>query len=495
MRKRGLSLPFLCYLTFSFVVILAYLYYRPSWGVVDDWQHIQTVNPIWESPNTLKSLFESIKFDLLGGKIRSVHWVYAFIVYKFFNNAVFLIYILNFLVQIAVLPLWGLIFHKMFSKESRVSQDTLFIFPLSFFIFTPFWNNFMYISVQEKLVFFFSTIAIYFFMLTYDKNKTRYLFLSFIFAFLCLFSKPTGVYIILTFLACSLIYCLIYRKNLVFPALFLSICSLILAAYYLLISSVVKPGGYSSRYMDNFNIAGVLSQLKQSSIVVKALFAAAVISLPPYLLLIKKKYFNFCSILVPVGFISYLFVILPWGTSNYFLGPLAPFALGMFFPAYCLAKRKLSKFKLNYLPGIAVVLLSFLVLTQIIIPRINKIAEIKDVEAEIIKLKHDKINARFYFPPDYPETSFALSQFTKVEIVYLSQGTLDAAMLSGGDNYLIYRDECSMIKLKNVKLAKTVFQDNTWKIFEVIKAANTQTLNIEFPRTLLQRIVRFFKRS
>lgn len=495
MKKLKISLPFLYFLSFSLIVILAYLYYRPSWGVVDDWQHIQTVNPIWESPNIIRSLFESIKCDLLGGKIRSVHWVYAFIVYKFFNKAVFLIYILNFLVQIAVLPLWGLMFHKMFSKESRVSQDTLFIFPLSFFIFTPFWNNFMYISVQEKLVFFFSTIAIYFFMLTCDKNKTRYLFLSFIFALLCLFSKPTGIYIILAFFTCSFIYFIFYRKNLIFSGIYLFVCLSILFAYFLLIRAVVKPGGYSSRYTDNLNILAVFNQLKQSSIVIKALFAAAVISLPPYLLLIKKKYFNFCSILVPVGFISYLFVILPWGTSNYFLGPLAPFVSGMFFPAYCLAKRKLSKFKLNYLPSIAVVLLSSLVLTQIIIPRINKIAEIKDVEAEIIRLKHDKINARFYFPPDYPETSFALSQFTKVEIIYLSQGTLDAAMLSEGDNYLIYRDECSMIKLKNVKLANTVFQDNTWKIFGVIKAANTQTLNIEFPRTLLQRIVRFFKRS
>lgn len=495
MKKPRVSLPFLYFLSFSLVVILAYLYYRPSWGVVDDWQHIQTVNPIWDSPNILKSLFESIKCDLLGGKIRSVHWIYSFIVYKFFNKAVFLIYILNFLAQMAILPLWGLMFHKMFSKESRVSPDTLFIFPLSLFIFTPFWNNFMYISVQEKLVFFFSTIAIYFFMLTYDKNKTRYLVLSFIFALLCLFSKPTGIYIILTFFAYSFIYFIFHRKNKIFPGIYVLFCLLILFAYFLLIKSVVKPGGYSSRYVANLNILAVLNQLKQSSMVIKALFALAIFSLPLYLFLIKKKFFNFCSLLVPVAFIAYLFVILPWGTSNYFLGPLAPFVLGMFFPAYYLAKEKLSQFKLNYLPSLAVVMLSFLVLTQIIIPRINKIAEIKDIETEIIKLKHDKINARFYFPPDYPETSFALSQFTKVEINYLSQGILDATMLSEGDNYLIYRDECSMITLKNVKLAETVFQDNTWKIFEVVKSNNVETVNIKFPRTILHKIVRFFKKS
>lgn len=462
---------------------------------MDDWQHIQTVNPIWESANIFRSLFETIKGDLLGGKVRSVHWIYATIVYRLFSNAPFLIYIFIFLAQMALLPLWGLIFHRMFAKDGPVSRDALFIFPLSFFVFTPFWNNFMYISVQEKLVFFFSTLAIYFFMLTYDKHKAGYTFLSLLFALLCLFSKPTGIYIILAFLGCSAIYLLIYRRNLLLPAVYLLACISMLFGYYLMIKAVVNPGGYSSRYMDNLSITAILNQLKQSSIVVKALFAAALILLPVYLSLIKKKYFSFPSLLIPFGFISYLFVILPWGTSNYLLGPLAPFALGIFFPVYLLLINKLKKFKLDYLPSLTIILLVALVFAQVIVPRINKIAEIKHVEAEIIKLKNSGVNPRFYFPPYYSETCFALSKFTDTEIIYLSEPVLDAKMLSKGDSYLIYRDESSNISLKDARIAGVVFKNKTWKIFKLEKSSGTEMLDIKFPKTILQKAIKLFSRS
>lgn len=496
MKKIELSIPFLCYLSFSVVVILAYLYYRPSWGLESDWQFIERVNGIWGSSNILKSIFEYVKSELFSEKIRPLYCFYTLIVYKIFQKTPYLIYMLIFVIQISILPLWGLIFHRMFSKSgSRVSHETLFIFPLSFFIFTPFWNNFMYISLQEKLVFIFGTLAVYFFMLAFDKKRVKNTLIAFGFALLCLFSKPTGAYLFLTFFVCLLLYCLICRKNILYWAILAAIYLTVLVGYYLFVKTLVKPGGYSSKYVENFNIMSVLNQLKHAAIAIKWLFAIAVGFLLSYLVLIKKRYFNFSSIIIPVAFISYFLVLLPWGIISYLLGPVAPFALGMFFPVYILVRQKLGKLKLGYLPGAVIILLTCFVLTQIILPRINKMAEIKDVEAKIISLKKSHNNPRFYFPPYYSETCFALSKFTNTEIVYLSSAVLDSTMLSESDNYLIYRDECSSISLKNVKIAKTLYENKTWKIFLVKKSDSSEALDVKFPLTFLQKVIRFFNRS
>ena len=495
MKKARLSIPLLCYLSFSLIVIIAYLFYRPSWGVVDDWQHLERVNGIWNSPNILQSILEYIRAEFFCEKIRPLHCIYSLVVYRFFNNAPYLVYILIFIIQISVLPLWGLIFHRMFAREPKASQETIFLFPLSFFLFTPFWNNFMYISLQEKMVFIFGSLAVYFFTIAFNENKLRSAFISLGFALLCIFSKPTGIYIFLAFSGCLLLYCLIYRKKIIYQVVFLFVCMAVLAGYYLLVKSLVRPGGYSSKYMDNFNIIAVLGQLKVASIAIKCLLASAVVFLAAYLVLIKRKYFNFSSVIIPVAFICYFIVLLPWGTISYQMGPVTPFALGMFFPVYTFAKQKLKIFKLNYLPGAVIVLLTFIVLTQVIIPRINKMAEIKDVEAEIIKLKSSGNNVKFYFPPYYSETCFALGKFTDTEIVYLSEPILEFKMLSKGDNFLIYRDESSNIRLKNVKILKTVFENKTWKIFLVGESANSQMLDVKFPKTILQRVIKVFSRS
>lgn len=493
MKKIKLSIPLLCYLSFCLTIILAYLYYRPSWGAESDWQFIGRVNGIWNSPNVLSSIFEYMKAEFLCEKIRPLYCVYTLVVYRFFNNAPYLIYILIFLVQMSILPLWGLIFHRMFLKnEPTVSQETIFIFPLSFFIFTPFWNNFMYISLQEKLVFVFGTLAVYFFMLSLNKNRVREALISFGFGLLCLFSKPTGVYIFLAFFVCLLLYYLMYRKNIFYSVVCLVICLAVLAGYYLLVKSLVKPGGYSSKYVDNLNIVSLLIQFKNSSVVIKGLLGTAAVFLAAYLALIKRKYFNFSSVIIPVAFISYFLVLLPWGVISYLLGPVTPFALGMFFPVYFLLKQRLSRLRLGYLPAVAIILLTSVVLMQIIFPRINKIAEIRHVEEEILLLKKKSAGSRFYFPPYYSETCFALSKFTDTPIVYLASAVLDSTMLSKGDNYLIYRDECSKISLKGVKIEKAVFENKTWKIFLIKKANNTEVLDIKFTQTVLQKIIRFY---
>ncbi len=495
MKMKRLNVPFLCFLAFSSIVIIAYLCYRPSWGVVDDWQHLERVNGVWNSSNVLQSIIEYIKAEFLCEKIRPLHPIYALAAYRFFNYAPFLVYILIFLTQISILPLWGVIFHKMFSKEKNISQETLFLYPLSFFVFTPFWNNFMYISLQEKMVFIFGSLAVYFFIRAFNGKRIKDGLITFGFALLCLFSKPTGIYIFLTFLVFLLLYCLIYRKNIFQTVIFLCICLTVIAGYFLLVKSLVKPGGYSSKYIDNFNIIAVLNQLKQASVVIRGLLAVAVVFLVSYLVMIRKKYFNFTSVIIPIGFIAYFLVILPWGTISYQMGPVTPFALGMFFPVYSSLKRRLGKFNLNYLPGAIVILLVSLVLTQVIIPRISKMAEIKDVEAKISSLKKTDKNPRFYFPPYYSETCFALSEFTDTDIVYLSDAVLDGKMLSDGSNYLIYRDECSNINLNGVAIKETVYENNTWRIFLIKKSDNKELLNIKFPQTILQKMIKSFNRG
>ena len=180
--KIRISYPFFVFLLFCLIIIAAYFYYKPSWGLMDDHNYIQEAKEVWESKHVLKTAYGYVMRDFYSQKIRPLYSLYVLFVYKFFINNTFLVYILIFLAQIIALPIWGIIFHRMFSKEEKISADTLFIYPLTFFLFTPFWNNFIYISLQEKFIFFFTTLSIYYFVSAYEKNNYRQLFISLIFS-------------------------------------------------------------------------------------------------------------------------------------------------------------------------------------------------------------------------------------------------------------------------------------------------------------------------
>lgn len=489
MNNLSCRYPLVYFLIFICFVLGAYIYYQPSWGLMDDWQFIQQANNLWGSDHVLGALYQNIKEDFAGGKMRPIHNVYVFFVYYFFQSIPSLIYILIFIFLMASLPVWGMIFHRAYVGDDPISYDHLFLFPLTFFIFTPFWNNFMYISLQEKLIFFFSTISVYFFIKTYKHNQIQHFLYTFIFAVLCLLSKPTGIYLMVSYFVFSVIHLVFFRKQRKLSLSWLFLSLMTVGLYYWHMKSSVT-GGYSLKYVKNFNISTMINHLWQASMIVKILLFMSFCSLSLSIIKTKQSKLNPLTMFVPIAYIVYISILTPWQIINYFLAPIAPFVLGLFFPVYLKIKSALKNTSFRFVPNVGIILLTMIVVWQIIIPRISKMADIKNVKKEILILKNGHINPLFFFPPPYVETRYALKKFMDINIKYLAEGILTADMVQQEPVYLIYRDECASIKLQDVKLGDVVYKNNTWKIFKVLKAPGEEKrTNVEFPKTFLQRLV------
>lgn len=461
---------------------------------MDDCQNLQTAKGIWSSPSIIRAFCECVKEDFLSQKIRPTHCLFVAIVYKIFARTPLLVYILMFITNMAILPLWGLIFQRMFSKQIGILSEFLFIYPLSFFIFTPFWNIFMYPSLQEGPVFFFSTLSIYFFICAFDKKKYGSLLVSIIFSLLCILSKPTGIFITITFVMFSLFDMVVFRRSAKISSLFFVFNISVIFLYYLFMKSALVISGYSSRYIQKLNFVDNLNNIINASFIIKGILIFTVASFCFFLYQVKKDRINIISLLLPLGAISYFIILAPWGMINYLLAPAAPFIMGMFILIYSPVCVIFSRIRLQYLPSIIIVLLSLMVLGQVIIPRISEMADIRKVEESIVDLKNKTVQVRFFFPPPYEESWSAMKKFTRTDIEYLMKGRLSAEMLVEGANYLIYGYACADIILDDVAIKNMVYKNNTWKLFELKKKTGSKKkIHFDFKRTLIQMLIVFLR--
>jgi len=477
------------FLIFCLIVIAAYVYHQPSWGMMDDWAHLDLTEKIWTAQDPLAALSTYFSAEFEEQKIRPLHCLMTLFVYKFFVHSPTVVYILNFCFGMALLPLWGKIFEMMFCKGEKEKADHIYIYPLSFFAFLPFWNNFMYISLQEKLIFYFSTLSIYFLGRLIQKNEGRYTWYTLFFSVLCLLSKPTGIFLIVTLMVFSMAMLLFDRRKGKNFEMMGAVCFVILIAYYLVIKVALFSTSYSSRYGDNLNIAGIIQNLSAASIFIPALLLVSVIAFIVFFVLFRKKRVELFALFLPIGFIIYIFILLPWGIINYLLGPAAPFLLGMCFPLYLAIKRFLSKRRLEVLAPVTVCLLAFFILGQVIYVRIVKMADIHRTIEKIMELNLQN-QAKFYFPPPYVETHFSLEQFTHARIQYLKDGILNAEYMDSGDNYFLSFDQSPRIVLRGVEFKDLVYQNRTWRIYKLSPSYRAETTAYEiFPKTFLEKLV------
>lgn len=483
------------FLLFSVVILGATLYYSPGWGFMDDYRNLPIAQKFWQNNPGFSSFKNLVAFDISEyGRFRPIYQIWVVFAYHIFFQNPLGLYILIAVFNILGLLLWGLIIHKVFSNNSKDFFSNIFIYPLTFFIFTPFWNNFMYISLLEKFVYIFSAISLYFFISAYRKRNFQFLLLSLSFAILCILSKETGVALFLVYWVYSLFNSIFSKDQRRFSLLNFSITTIILFSYYLFIKGIWS--GYSSEYGSSLSPMAIFMNIMKAPFVIKGLAFFSAAAIFSYLVLraknksdvIKKE-----AVLFPLFLGSYIVVLSPWRFSNYLLAPIAPLIMATLYPLYRLIGHRHKVLRL--LKKVLVVVISFLILFLIIIPRISKMADKRKLVEGIKSIEKMDLDSRYFFPPPFRESFEAIREFTGADVEYLAKGTLSKERLSSkGYNYLIFGDQCSEIALKGVAAGKEVYNSNTWKIFLIKEAKEKKSdFIVVFPENFAQRLKNYLK--
>lgn len=491
-------IPILIFLLVLTLIVFATIYYSPSWGLMDDAQNLERASRVWNSNNFLKSLWSILEGDLFGwGMFRPVYYSWAVFTYHLFKNSPLLIYIIIAIFNMAVILLWGSVLHRIYKPRKENVFLEVFLFPLSFFIFLPFWNVFMYISSQQKFILFFSALALYFFERAYSKNKSAFLFISTFFVLLSVLSHPEGIYLTIVFIVFSLLDILFfhYKKGISFISLLIN--TLLCLLYFVFSLKIQMKGEYTSRYASNLNLAGIINNFLGASIVIKVLVVFAVLmSIFSFVRITgRKNSFSPLFSTIPLGLLSYFAVLSPWGYPNYHLSVAAPYALGMGFPLYFWINKK-SKIN-SFISNIFLILLVFISFFFIIIPRISKMAGIKKTEEFIMSFNLNNYGNKYFLPFSCMEATDALKYFTKANITYLADGILSDKILKDvPQNYLICRDECWRVSLIGVVVDKEIYQNKTWKIFHILKRqGNLKEFKANFSENFIGKVKTYLRNS
>ncbi|MCX6723051.1 MAG: hypothetical protein NT094_03195 [Candidatus Staskawiczbacteria bacterium] len=461
------------------------IFYSPSWGLMDA-VLLTDASHIWASNNVIESIYYSVNHSVYYMPV-AVIWCLS--IYHIFRDLPILCYILIILQNMFGILIWGLVLHKVFAgKKKDLLLDT-FLFPLVLFLFTPFWNIFNYINLQEKFIFLFSAISFYFAKKYLNEEKVKYLLVSLLFTILTVLSKPQGVYIVFVYIAYSCLLVLMRgRSRLIIPILLTHICLLV---SYILITFGYKSTGYTFRY--NLSLAGITNNFMNAPLVIKLLFITSVFMVFYIIYNVKKRHrYSFEAIFIPLGFICYIVVLLPWGIIPYHISATAPYAMGIFFPAYSYfnEKSRLARVAVNCL----ILSLVFVTFFYIIKPRISRVADVN--KAAIFLKDFSRTRAgHYFFPPPFVETAYSMSVFSGLPIKYLNKGILSDEMLGdNAGNFVIFDNQDPSIELAGVDIEKEIYRNDNWLIYRVKKSENIKKkFSVTFKENLVERLKTYLR--
>jgi hypothetical protein len=136
---------------------------------------------------------------------------------------------------------------------------------------------------------------------------------------------------------------------------------------------------------------------------------------------------------------------------------------------------------------IAVLFGVMLVLAQVIIPRISKMADKRKV-VEAVRTIEQHSPGRFFYPPPFEETAQSLEGFSSAKVIYT--GRIDPGLLDAkGENYLVINDEAGPIMLEGVGIGKEVYRNGTWVVWTLTTRPGVrQEFRLSLPKNMLQKI-------
>lgn len=473
----------------------SYFIYMPKWGLMDDWQNRQIADVFWGSSD------KSTEFSRLmdrevnqHGRFRPFYYCWILSVYKIFYNNPFMLNLIICIVNLLMIAVWGKIFALILKKTGYSDSDYFaYIYPFLFFVFTPFWNNFMYISLQEKFVFWFSSLACYFLVDGTMEENMEKLWIAFLLIVIALMSKETSLSILFSFVAVIFLNMLCANKvksRLRYLPLLFTAC-LFVFVYGLSIKSIV--GGYTQTYAENSSsMINMLLKFNHIPQYAKLLIAmsgfASIFCCIVYI--IKRTYLHLFSMFFAMCLFFYLLLMLPWGYPTYMLAPLAPFIFGMFLCAVLFIHKRLG-----LVLNVGSISLIFLFVIFVGLPNVSLCAD----KTKIITFITNNIKSEdiIFFPMPYEESAQTIKKFSGKNIVFLEEGELLPEMLaSQGDNYLVFHEGARAVNINDIAPGKIIYQNLTWKLYELDSDDKKQNFLPVFhlnPLQKLKRVIRSFK--
>lgn len=492
LKKKGIgmlrkAIPLIVFILFSSFIIGALLFYAPSWGLMDDFQNLQRAKFVWSGGHFIGNLTQIILGDLSWGMLRPIYYTWAIVAYHFFENSPLLLYLGIAIFNLMALPLWGLILNRIWMNDKKNEYSDIFLYPLSFFIFLPFWNNFMYISPQQKFIIFFTALSIFFFYKGYEKEKKRYFVMSVVAILLGTLSHPEGIFLNCAMLASSLVLYFLTKKNIFIFNFLLNL--ILFISYSCLTLFVLMKGFYTSKYGHSLNFMSAPA-------IIKILIFFAVFYFFSLLIVILRKRNKFSPIFLvfPVSFICFIVVLAPWGYPTYHLSVLAPLIMGMFFPVYSFLNSRSLSFKV--LSNSILLSVVLLVLLFICFPRISKMSDIEKTEQFIVDFGKKQNGSAYFMSQPCAEACDALTYFSNAKVIYLNDSMLSSdKLISSTHNYIIFRDECPRVRLKGVRESMEIYSNNTWKILSINREDGIdEEFKVDFVQNFLEKIKTFLKK-
>jgi len=488
--------PIVVYLLFCAFVIGAFIHYAPSWGLMDDSYNLGRAQTVFKGASVFTEIKKIIRSDLIGwGMFRPVYYTWAIFTYHIFRESPLAIYLLIALFNLLSFALWGYLLHFLFSgkKENRLLH--IFLFPLIFSIFTPLWNIFIYISLQQKFIVTFSALAILYFFKAYAQKNKAYIFFSLLFVLLSIGTHPEGIFLVMAFIGCIVIDVVIKRRLSIISLINLVTYVFLFIAYFIFTLKVQMAGIYTARYKGGFNVSGILAGISGASIAVKGILGIAVIALVAAVLraLFKREIRLKASIVLPLGVISYILILAPWGFPNYHLSILAPFVMGIFFPLYMVMNKRSNA--LRNINNTLIIVLAFTACAYIAAPRIAKMGQIREVVQFLKKHRNANPESVYFTSPPLWEAGVALGHFSGAKVNYLRQGKLSYQDLHRtAGNYLIFSNESNALALDGVNIGRQIYANNTWRVFKVSGWGNYSSIfDVNFGRNFFQKLVVFLR--
>jgi hypothetical protein len=484
--------PLLRFLLFAAVLVAALLIQAPGWGLMDDAQNLEIAARIHGAAHPAAEWWRTVRWDLNHiGTFRPGYYLWIALAYSLFAAAPLALYVLMALLNLAVLVGWGHFAVRVFRVPTPHRELVRFGLPPLFFLFTPLWNVFMYVSLQEKFVLLFGLLSALFLAAFFRHGRFGHFLLALVAVLAGLATKSTMTYLALAYAGFALADLVLLGRSRRRSALVLIVYTALLAGFYVFISGHL--GIYTGRYGQRLQPSVLVNQFLLAPRAVQLL---CLLSLSAFVWMIHTLRRGTCAwepfaLIVPLALPAYVAVILPWGFPNYILSPLAPWVLILAVPVWLivLERRPRAGRWLNQAATGAVALL----LVLVIWPRIERMADSRRLLDSVRSLSSRP--ARFFLPPPYMEPADAIRRFTGVRVKFLADGILEKRRLVSGDaSFLIFGRDFPALRLEEVRPGAEVHANSTWKIFRLEPApGQRRDFRPRFGAGLFERLSRPFR--
>jgi hypothetical protein len=322
-------------------VIVLFITKPPFWALMDDSNNVGYVLDVQRDGTSFLNFVGSyVHRDLENwGMFRPVYPAFVYTYYGLFKHHSGAAYFLNAVFLFLLFYLWALFFEKFFwSKPADHTKVSFWAFLTLCFIFTPHYNLFFFLSLQEKFVLW-GGLLVFGSMLGLESGSigTIWGILGILTGtFLALLSKATGLFLFGPLFLWLLLLTMKDKKNL--PILILTVFVYLGAAWYF--------ASIRSSYSSGYSFGDMPGRLLAAGPRFHLFFLPALFVLLFVLGYGFKKKENLSRIwrvaFWPVGLLSYLVIMLPWkgGVGYYLLVPAGIFSIGMLISLFCLLPLK-----------------------------------------------------------------------------------------------------------------------------------------------------------